>query len=242
METFITEKETPELENSVLIEGLPGVGLVGKVAVDYMISKLESKKFAELYSPYLPHQAMIKENSEAELIKNELYYSKGKRDIIFLAGDAQAVDTFGHYEITSKILEYVEKYDTRDVFTLGGFATKKKKERVFGAVTDEKMKKEYEGLDITFMNKGSIVGAAGLLLGIGKLKGLHGTCLLGECSGRLVDPKAAKAVLEIVTKILDIEIRFEELDQRIQKTEEFIENIKFLEGREKEDIEEGYIG
>ncbi|HEC95900.1 MAG TPA: proteasome assembly chaperone family protein, partial [Euryarchaeota archaeon] len=56
METFIVEKDKPKLKNSILIEGLPGVGLVGKIAVDYMISELKAKKFADLYSPYMPHQ------------------------------------------------------------------------------------------------------------------------------------------------------------------------------------------
>jgi len=242
METFIVEKDKPELKNSILIEGLPGVGLVGKIAVDYMISELKAKKFADLYSPYMPHQALIKRKSEVELIKNEFYYYRGKKDIIFLAGEAQAVDIFGHYEITSKILDYVEKYDVHDIFNLGGFATKEGGNRVFGAVTDPKIVKKYEKLNITFMREGSIVGAAGLLLGMGRLKGLKGVCLLGECPGYLVAPKAAKAVLEVITKILDIEMNFEKLDERVKKTEEFLENIKLLETTEEKSIKEDYIG
>ncbi len=242
METFIVEKDNPELKDSILIEGLPGVGLVGKIAVDYLISELKAKKFADLYSPYMPHQALIKGKSELELIKNEFYYYKGKKDMIFLAGEAQAVDIFGHYEIASKVLDYVEKYDVKSIFTLGGFATKEAGDRVFGAVTDPEMVKEYDNLGITFMKDGSIVGAAGLLLGIGKLRGIKGTCLLGECPGYLVSPKAAKAVLKVVTEIFGIRISFKKLDERVKKTEEFLKNIKMLEGTEEEKIKEDYIG
>ncbi len=242
METFIIETANPKLKESVLIEGLPGVGLVGKIAVDYMISELKAQKFADLYSPYMPHQALIKRKSELELIKNEFYYYKGKKDIIFLAGEAQAVDVFGHYEITSKILDYVKKYDVQNIFTLGGFATKEGGNKVFGAVTDPKTVKKYKKLNITFMRDGSIVGAAGLLLGMGKLRGLNGVCLLGECPGYLVAPKGAKAVLEVITQILGIEMNFEKLDERVKKTEKFLENIKLLEGTEEKKIEEGYIG
>jgi hypothetical protein len=242
METFIIEKEAPQLNGATLIEGLPGVGLVGKIAVDYMVSELEATKFADLYSPHMLHQALIREKSELELIKNEFYYHKGKKNIILLGGDAQAVDVFGHYEITSKILEYVEQYDVQRIFTLGGFATKEGKNRIFGAMTDPSMVKEYNDLGITFMKDGNIVGAAGLLLGIGKLKGIKGACFLGECPGYLVAPKGAKAVLEVVTRILDIPMDFEKLDQRVKKTEKFLQNIKMLEGTEEEPIEEGYIG
>jgi len=35
--------ENPELENTILIEGLPGIGLVGKLAADHMLDKLNAK-------------------------------------------------------------------------------------------------------------------------------------------------------------------------------------------------------
>ncbi|RLF91908.1 proteasome assembly chaperone family protein, partial [Thermococci archaeon] len=63
-----------------------------------------------------------------------------------------------------------------------------------------------------------------------------------ECPGYLVAPKAAKAVLEVITKILDIEMNFEKLDERVKKTEEFLENIKLLETTEEKSIKEDYIG
>lgn len=242
MKTYVVTKEKPDLKETILIEGLPGVGLVGKVAVDYMVSELGAKKFAELYSPYIPHQAMVRKNSEIELIRNEFYYFKGKKDIIFFAGEAQAVETFGHYEIVSEVLDYVAEYDTQLIYTLGGFATRKGGKRVFGAVTDSEMTKKYENHDIIFMNEGSIVGTAGLLLGMGKLRGIQGACFLGECSGHLVAPKAAKSVLKVIADVLDIQLDFGKLDQRIEKTEEFLENIKHLEGKTEGGMEEGYIG
>src|SRR5216683_5630561 len=49
-DTRIHELSKAELKEPVLIQGLPGLGYVGKVAVDYFIEKLKPKKFAELYS------------------------------------------------------------------------------------------------------------------------------------------------------------------------------------------------
>ena len=40
--------ERPELKNPILIEGLPGIGLVGKFAGDHMLDELDGKKFAEI--------------------------------------------------------------------------------------------------------------------------------------------------------------------------------------------------
>src|SRR5438309_1461581 len=52
-DTRIHELAQVALKEPVLIQGLPGLGYVGKVAVDYFIEKLKPVKMAELYSSYL---------------------------------------------------------------------------------------------------------------------------------------------------------------------------------------------
>ena len=46
-ETYIKELKQIEPNNPVLIEGLPGLGLVGKIAIRYLIKKLKAAKFAQ---------------------------------------------------------------------------------------------------------------------------------------------------------------------------------------------------
>ena len=48
-ETVINEIERPDMKNVVFIEGLPGIGLIGKLAAEHLIQELDAKKFAELY-------------------------------------------------------------------------------------------------------------------------------------------------------------------------------------------------
>ena len=40
-------KKKPKLNNPILIEGLPGIGNVGKLAVEHLIDSINAKKFAE---------------------------------------------------------------------------------------------------------------------------------------------------------------------------------------------------
>jgi len=54
MKTMVREILKIDAEASILIEGLPGLGMVGKIAVKYLIKQLKAKKFAELYSPHFP--------------------------------------------------------------------------------------------------------------------------------------------------------------------------------------------
>jgi len=46
----IDKVSNPKIKNPILIEGLPGVGNVGKIATDFMIDSLGAKKLFEITS------------------------------------------------------------------------------------------------------------------------------------------------------------------------------------------------
>src|SRR5438034_973376 len=90
-----------------------------------------------------------------------------------------------------------------------------------------------------------IVGASGLLLGLGRLYDMNAVCLMGETSGYFVDPKSAQAVLEVLTKYLGIEISFNELEAKAKQIDQITSKLKDIEAApetpdKREDL--GYIG
>ena len=46
-ETIVVEKEKVEPRSAVLIEGLPGHGLVGKIVVEYLAKQLKAKRVVQ---------------------------------------------------------------------------------------------------------------------------------------------------------------------------------------------------
>ncbi|UCD07492.1 MAG: proteasome assembly chaperone family protein [Candidatus Aenigmatarchaeota archaeon] len=238
--TVIKVFERPKLKNPILIEGLPGVGNIGRVAVGYLIEELGAKKFAQLYSEHFFPFVMLHENYQIHLLKNEFYYWKakkpGQRDLILLIGDCQSLSTHGHYEIIETILNFVEKFGVKEMFTIGGLATGEieDKPKVLGAVSHKELAKKYGKFGIDFSageRVGYIVGASGLFLGLGKERGMKGVCMLGETSGFpiVTDPKAADVVLEALTKILKIKIDTTKLDKRVAEMEKFIKKVEDLQ-------------
>ena len=241
-ESIIQELEKVDLKNPIIVEGLPGIGLIGKLAADHLISELHAEKFAELYSPHFIHQAVVEPDSTIRPMRNEFYYWKGKNlQLIILVGDTQPqpTDSYGHYEVVGAILDYVEKFGVKTIFTLGGSSTggqEVKTPRVFGAATNDELVKKYQSEGITFRSDpgSAIVGASGLLLALGKLRGMHGLCLLGESPGYLViDARSAKSVLEVLTKILGLEVDMSELEKRAQETEQFIKKVQDMEKKQR---------
>lgn len=217
--------EKPELKNPILIEGLPGIGLVGKLAADHMLEELKAKKFAELYSPFLPPQVSIRDDGTVKLVDMEFHYWKNptkKNDIILVTGDFQGITPDSQYQIAEKTLDFVEKFKIKRIFTLGGLGTGNitKSPQVFGAATDKKTVNEMKKYGIAFRGGGAIFGASGLLIGLGMQRGIDGICILGETHGQIIDAKSAEAVLNILTKIFGIEIDMTELAKKARETDE----------------------
>ncbi|MDI6917472.1 MAG: proteasome assembly chaperone family protein [Thermoplasmatales archaeon] len=238
----------PKPVNPVLIEGLPGVGNVGKLAADHLIDETGAEKIAEIYSKHFPPQVVVEDNGVIKQVNNELYYLK-KPESIILAGDYQGLTPEGQYELADVVLSIAEKFAVKKIFTLGGYGLGRmiKRHRVLGAATNEELVKEMKKYGVVFPKgePGSgIIGASGLLLGMGMLRGMDGVCLMGETSGYFVDPKAARAVLEILTRILGIKIDFSKLDEKAAAIERIALRMKEMEKQEikrkREDL--GYIG
>ncbi len=243
--------EQPQFDAPILVEGLPGVGNVGKLAAEHLLDQLKATKFADIYSSYFPPQVVVDEEGVIKLVNNELYYSKadGKHpDLIILVGDYQGLTPEGQYDLSDYIIQLCQKWGVKTIFTLGGYGIGKMVEqpRVLGAATSKEVVEEMKAKGVIF-SKGEpgsgIVGASGLLLGLSKVYGLQAVCLMGETSGYFVDPKGAEAVLRILASILNVEIDFSDLESKAEQIDLITSKLKEIETPaepKREDL--GYIG
>jgi len=235
-------KDLPKLKNPVFIEGLPGVGNVGRIAAGYLAEQLGAKEFAELFSPHFLPFVLLHQSSAVHVLKNEFYYwkakKKGQRDLVILIGDSQSVDPIGHYEIVETVLDFLEKLGVKEIITIAGLNVGKleRKPKVIGAVSEPGIVKNYKnhGIDFQAGSKvGTIVGASGLFLGLGRYRGIKGICLLGETSGFPIipDPRSAEVVLKALTKILNIKIDMSKLQDKVKEMENFMKKIEKVQQR-----------
>ena len=101
---------------------------------------------------------------------------------------------------------------------------------VVGAATDEASIELLKELDIEIRsNDGGIVGASGLFLGLGLRRGINGACILGETPGYFIDAKAAEAILNKLSVILNFEINTDKLEERAEETKEMIARAQQME-------------
>lgn len=238
MVCVVSLREKPKLRTPVLIEGLPGIGFVANIAALHLIRELKANLFAEIRCSSFQDFAVTAEKGQMRYPINELYYYKGKegeRDLIILYGNTQALTTTGQYELCGRILDVSKELGCRFVITMGGLRVVQEvdKPKLYFAATDKETVSELLGVGAEII-RGQIFGVAGLLVGIGGLRGFRGFCLLAETLGLYPDSVATREVLNVVCKMLNLEVSFDTLDDTVEVTRNTLENFGLLERSIKE--------
>jgi len=224
--------EKPVLKDPVFIEGLPGIGFVANIATLHLIQELKAKLFGEIRSSSFQDFAVTAQKGEIRFPRNELYYYKGRneeRDLIILHGNTQALTTFGQYELCGRILDVAEELGCRYIVTLGGLKREEKVDapKLFCAASDPETLHEALSLDAQII-EGHIFGVAGLLVGLGQLRGMKGFCLLAETLGLYPDAVAARAVLKAVCGMLHLKIDLSRLETAAKETRNILESFGMI--------------
>ncbi|HML02050.1 MAG TPA: PAC2 family protein, partial [Candidatus Bathyarchaeia archaeon] len=170
--------ERPELNNPVLIEGLPGIGFVANIAALHLIRELKATLFGELHSSAFQDFAITTEQGKTNSPINEFYYYKGhnsERDLIILYGNTQALTTMGQYELCGRVLDVAEEFGCKYIITLGGLRREEKiaTPKLYCAASGKEALKDARNMGAEILG-GQIFGIAGLLVALGKLRGFKG--------------------------------------------------------------------
>ena len=235
-----------ELENPDLIIGWPGIGNIGIIAIDTLRGMLEAEEFGEIepWDFFYPHRVSIKEDilEDLEFPSNKFYFKRlGKKDLIFFIGEEQPSETGTGYAVGEKacrlanlVLDVGKKFNCQRVYTSGAAVASihhTMKPKVWAVPNRESLLDEIKGYENTvLMSEGNISGLNGLLLGVAKERGLEGMCVMGEIPIYVAHfpvsyPKASKSVLEVLAKILGINIDLSKFDDYVRKVEDQIEAI-----------------
>jgi uncharacterized protein (TIGR00162 family) len=202
----------------------------------------------EIYSSSFPPYVLIKKDGLVEPLKNEVYEFEDSHDerILFFTGNAQASSPEGQYRIAKNLLDKLKSVGLTKIYSIAAFLSDRSftKPRVYGTTTTPSLMDEIKKNGVVAMDQGLISGINGLILGLATKMKLQGICLLGETHGYqtttgqyLLDAKAVRAVLEVLTKMLNISIDMEPIDKQTEQMDEMIARMTKIE---KKFMEETY--
>lgn len=242
-DTYIKEFAQIELKSPVLVEGFPGLGLVGKIAIRYLVRQLKAQRFAYLYSPHFPYFVLVNKKGSVRLLRGTFYFWKNKgggSDLILFTGDSQSQTIEGQYEIADRMLDFAGRHGVKTIVTIGGYRMETKdKPKVFVAGTSQDILDKALRAGAVVSGSGSpIVGTAGLILGLARFKRIEALCLLGETRGYLPDPLAARSVLEVLKATFGFDVDLAGLNEDIAKAETMVTRLQKIEEKRALQAEE----
>ena len=200
------------LENPTLVEGFPGVGLVGKIATDHLVEHLDMRYYASVHCEGLPRIGIYRGGDRTVQPPVRLYVSE-VHDLFALRSDAPIsaaavediadcltgwiVDQGATPLYLSGLQADVDDEDDRDLY---GVATGNGSERL-------------EAADIAVPPEdGVITGPTGALINSAARDDIDSVGLVVECDPQFPDPRAASILLEEgIEPLADLEVDVEEL-------------------------------
>jgi uncharacterized protein (TIGR00162 family) len=200
----------PQLKAPIFVEGLPGLGNIGSIAANHLIEATDAKVLAELYAPYFPDYVIVNNEGICRPPRYQFHVAKTEKNhYIILTGDIQPMmeDSLAHYDLCDEILNFVAKFGSKLVVTMGGVSIPKPGGEIYIAATSEKRAQKHLDKGVRIYGEGRIMGATGLLLGLAKKRGWKGICLLGATTGFGAERGVALSLYKVLTEILEAETK-----------------------------------
>ena len=209
------------LDRGVAIIGFPGMGLVGKTAVDYLITKLNASKFMVMYHCGFPAQLMVEKNGVADIIHIDFYHAKVRdKDIVLVTGNAQPLTDLHQHELSDAIVRELSERGIVELVATAAFVmdleNPSARRRVFIAGNNAEIVEKYVSYGAVKLGEGVITGMNGIVVGWASLYDIAAISALGETwrvivELELVDYRAAAALVEFLSHVHDIPVSVDEL-------------------------------
>jgi len=220
IEFHITAK--PKVKSPVLVEGFPGLGLVGTISASYLIEKLKMEPLGYITGEQFPPLAAV--HNHRPLYPARMYYSNRHNLIVFIAEFVIPIGAVG--ELSEKIYQFARKAKVKKIISLGGIAIKGDQDTVYSISSLPELDKQLERMqNVKMIKEGATTGVTGVLLAKGAIDKYPVISLLAESHEGYMDPKAAAMVLETLKTMLKIDIDTSALENEAKQIDSKVKNI-----------------
>ena len=202
------------LENPIIVEGFPGIGLVGNIASQHLIDELEMEYIGSVESKYFPPIAVLFNGIINMPVR--IYESK-EHNILTVISDIPIHPTIS-YEVSKVLMDWSQSVNVKEIVSIAGIATMSSEEKVFGAATDDDMLNRIKD-HVEIFQVGTISGISGSVMTECFMRNVPAMSLLGETNSPNPDPRAAASVIKVLNLIYDLTIDTDNLMEQAEQIE-----------------------
>lgn len=213
-----------ELEEPVLVEGLPGVGLVGKIAADHLIEQLEMTYYGTVHCEGLPQVAAYR-GEQSDVFPPVRLYADEANDLLVLQSDVPVSPTQAD-EFAPCLTGWLESNDVLPLYLSGLPIEKEGVPEMWGIATGDAGDR-IEAAGIVPPREGGLVtGPTGALLYQASEAEMDAAAFIVESEAQFPDPEAARILLEHgVEPIAEIEVDTDALVERADEIQQARERL-----------------
>jgi uncharacterized protein len=206
-----------ELDSPTMVEGLPGVGLVGKIAADHLVETLEMVHYADVRCTGLPPVAIYGDGDPAVKPPVRLY-ADADSDLLVLQSDVPVSPSRSEH-FADCVTQWLIDRDGTPIYLSGmGTETGPESPDCIGVATGEGATMLAD-IDVeTPSGSGLISGPTGALLHSADAADLTGVGLVVDSDPRFPDPEAARVLLDrAILELAGIDVSLETLVDRAEE-------------------------
>ncbi len=244
----VVDHEEMDLSAALCVVGFPGVGLVGRIATDFLVSQFNLKRIASLRSDDFPPMAILVEGQTMSPVRiHAAPMVCGVDGMCNQLAVLQAeVTPSGEvlYELADALISWCLDKKVREMVVLEGFVRPEgtTDTTVYGAGNNAETLGRLKEIGVKPLGEGVITGIAGPLSYLAEDRGLNVTVLLAETSREFPDARASAKLLEIIDPIvphidIDAEPLYEKaeiIESRLKKNmEQHRESVEGLTERSR---------
>ena len=201
-------------KNPVILEGFPGIGLVGNIVATQIASELKMKQIGTIESRLFPPITVLYEGIVHAPVR---IYEDTQNEFIVVLSDI-LIHPMTAYDIGKAITSWSQSLNARLSIPIAGIATMREQRTVFAAATGAEQLNLVKDKTETLVT-GSISGIAGSLMNESYISKLPALCLLGETQGPTPDPRAAARVIDVINDLLKLNISTQKLVEEADQIE-----------------------
>lgn len=201
-------------ENPVLIEGFPGIGLVGNIASQQIIDELKMEYVGSIDSRHFPPIAVLYEGLINMAVR---IYENVEHKMVMIVSDIP-INPVVAYDISKALLTWAKSINAKEIVSLAGIATMSEEHKVFGAATNIDMLEMIRD-KVELFQMGTISGISGSIMGECLVQEMPAISLLGSTMSQNPDPRAAAVVIDVLNLLYDYGINTEGLIEQAEKIE-----------------------
>ncbi|HHN81474.1 MAG TPA: proteasome assembly chaperone family protein [Methanomicrobia archaeon] len=233
---IIVQKDV-SFKNPIVIEGFPGVGLVGHIAATYLVNELEVPEIGYIRTDMLPQISMVFGGKVLPPVR--IYGNEG---LIVFVSDLAFPDNKTFY-MADSLGSFMKDLGVSMSISLAGIGSNSPSGAVYGVGSNDEMLQTLKDNNVEVLPMGSISGGSGALLLECYRQSIPSLALLAETYGNRPDPRSASDLLDIIGRLIDRKINTESLIKEAEQLEATLAELsKDVEKQSKsEDFSTMYI-